>query len=315
MFNRPKSLAVVTIVFWSFGTYLAKLISEEPQQFTLTTLSFVFTLSVLLVYAGQQHKQSLWERARAYIRVRPLFLGLCGYAIYSVCLQLCLLEYRGASEAAILNYTWPIFTVLFTELVFPDEEKRGLHVRLVEGVGILLGFLAVVVLATEGDLLSFSISNVKGIGWGLVVGASYGLFSAYSSTVPKKEQSLFLLVSVAISVIAMVPLVIFEMPLQMPPVNALAVAAALGCLLNGIGYIAWTRANRLAREQGISISSVASLMFALPPLGLVVIAVLLGEGKLLEIYFMVSLALLLASSALCQRAEVIASAIRRPTIR
>jgi drug/metabolite transporter (DMT)-like permease len=93
------------------------------------------------------------------------------------------------------------------------------------------------------------------------------------------------------------------------------IVVALGCVLNGIGYITWTRANRVAREKGISISSVASIMFILPILSLIIIAVLLGETILAQTYFLVSLLLVFLSTILCQRAFAFAKAMGKHVAR
>jgi hypothetical protein len=91
--------------------------------------------------------------------------------------------------------------------------------------------------------------------------------------------------------------------------------AVWGCVGNGIVYVFWTRANRLAREQGVGVAAIASAMFILPLLALTIVALLLGETQLLHPYFAVSLALILLGSVLCQKASAIAAlAIRQPVL-
>jgi drug/metabolite transporter (DMT)-like permease len=254
-------------------------------------------------------KTSHGARLSAGRALRYGLMGLFGYGLYSTSLNQSFRAFNAASEASVLNYTWPLFTVVFTQGIFRRERQRP-GVRLVEALGTLVGFGAVVVLTTQGRLSSLNLANPAGVAWGLCAGASYGLFSAYSSTVPEREHSLFLLAAIATSWVLLLPLSYTERAL-LSELSWASVALALvqGGLLNGVGYITWTRANRLAREQGISISSVASLTFLLPIIALVWITLFLGETAIWRPYFVVSLAMVVLGSLLCQRAEQIVTAL------
>jgi drug/metabolite transporter (DMT)-like permease len=135
-----------------------------------------------------------------------------------------------------------------------------------------------------------------------LAGISYGLFSAFSSTVSSKDHSVFLLASILSSWIL---IIILSYP-ELDQVRSLSIfdimiAAALGALLNGVGYISWTRANRLAKISNVNISSIASIMYLVPLLSLVIVAILLGEELLFQFYFIFSLILVIASSIICQK--------------
>jgi len=178
--------------------------------------------------------------------------------------------------------------------------------RLVEGLGIVLGLLAVMILATKGRFTSLDILNIKGIAWGLLSGISYGIFSAYSGTVTKERHGGFLLLSITTSLALMLIFSMKELDLISTfTFQDVLIVFVLGSLLNGIGYITWTTANRIAREENLPSSSIASLMFVLPILALVIVSLLLKETKLLEIYFVVSLLFVALSSVLCQYAPEI----------
>ena len=299
MLNNPRFYALATVALWTFFTPLVKLVSIK-SQFLFITLSFSFTFLTFLIALCFIHGRGLWDRLRA-MRGRHLFFGLFGYFVYWQGLIQCFREFSSASGSTVLNYTWPIFTVLFTEIIFRRTSKPRLF-RLVEWFGIFLGFASVFVLATKGDVFSFEFTHLKGLLWGLLAGGSYGFFSAYSGTIPKESHGSFLLVSAGVSVLAMLPFGLTEAHLlHTITIRDMVIVAVLGSVFDGMGYFLWTAANRTAREQGVDISAVGSIVFFLPLLSVVGISLIFGEHELLKPYFAVTLVLLISGSVLCQR--------------
>ena len=257
------------------------------------------------------YKNSFFEKVKRNIKI-GFFVGPFGYFIYSTALMKSYRAFDTASETTVLNYTWLIFTVIFTDLFFRKGRHKPRGLRLLEAFGIILGFISIVILATQGKITSLNLLNIKGLAWGSMAGISYGFFSAFSSTVDQEDHSAFLFTSILTSTLWMFIFSFREIDLiSTITLNDLAVVAVRGCLLNGAGYITWTSANRIAREKGISISSIASLMFLLPLLSLIIVAVLLRENLLFKMYFLVSLVLIILSSFISQRSETIANMIRK----
>ena len=307
--KNPKLLVTITVFFWSFGTFLGRLISLR-SQFLFLGLSFTFTLVTLAVHFSRQRRRPCRSRAASW-RPKYLFFGLFGYFFYCVALNQSFRAFGTGSEATILNYTWPLFTVIFTQGVF-NREKRNGRVRVIDALGIMAGFASVVLVASGGDLTTLALSNVAGVGWGLGAGISYGFFGAYSSTVSEEENGAFLFSAIAASWALMAVFSLSEMHLiETLTLRDMLLVATTGCLTQGVAYITWTRANRLARERGISISSIASMTFALPLLNLIWISLFLGETTLLRPYFAMSLLLVIVSAVLCQKAEAIAGYLER----
>jgi len=290
--------------------YLGRLMAIN-SQFILLNLSFIFSFIVLLVYSFVTQGSSIFKKVKfklVYFLISPL-----GYLVYCVGVNQSSRAYDSISETTILNYTWVIFTIIFTELFFNKNRKRDRVIQIIEAIGIILGFAAVVVLVTQGDFSSLHI-NVPGLLWGLAAGVSYGIFSAYSSTVDEESQGVFLLVGIFMSIL----LISFPSLTELDLIPALTwreigVAFASGGLLSGLGYVGWTRANRLARIQNVDISSVASLMLVLPFTSLLVSNLFLRESSFLQPYFLVSLALIILSSVICQKTIAIANLFHKST--
>lgn len=300
MTRNPKFLTISTVILWSAFAPLAKLVSVK-SQFLFLAISFSFTALTFLLILTLRQGRRLFPMIASNWRPQYLFFGLFGYFLYWIGLIQSFREFSSASGTTVLNYTWPVFTVVFVELVFRRTPKPPLH-RLLETVGIALGFAAVWVLATKGHVLAFEFTHVKGLLWGLLAGAAYGFFSAYSSTVPREAHGLFLFTSAVVSLAAMLPFAWSEFSLisQMTWRDLLLVAF-LGSAVDGGGYFLWTSATLAAREQGIDISTISSMVFFLPLISVVIVSVTLGEGEILEPYFAVTLALLISGSVLCQK--------------
>jgi drug/metabolite transporter (DMT)-like permease len=306
--NNPRILAFFTILLWSFGAYLTRLIALR-SQFLLLALAFLFAFLTLLVFNVIQYKGfSFFNRDN--LKLGYLLLGPLGYFVYSVAYTQSSRSYNSISEATILNYTWPVFTIIFTDLVFNKKSHRSPLFRMVEASGILLGFLSIVILATRGDLGSFHI-NLPGILWGLLTGLSYGIFSAYSGTIQEEKQGIFLMAAALASLVLIAGFSLNEINLlNTLTLKDIAATFALGGVLDGIGYFSWTRANRLAHQQQVDISSIASLMLILPFTSLLIVSLLLGENQLGQPYFIISLALILISSLICQKTPFIVGLIK-----
>ena len=302
--RSARFLAGITVSLWSFGMVFSRLIAAR-SEYLLLSMVFTFTFITMLAY-------TLWPRRgsdhspRLVWRPQYLIIGLFGYFFYRIGLNRSFRVLDSASVTALLNYTWPLFTVVFTRLLYsppPDDRLT----RWIERVGIALGFIAVVLVSTKGHLRNLQAVAAGGILWGLAAGMCYGFYSAYSSIVPEKEHGAFLLYSIGASWILMLALSARELPLlaSLSAVEVLIVIV-IGCVFDGLGYITWTRANSLAAETGVSVSAIASMTFVLPLTNLFWVSLLLRERSILRPYFFVSLLLVTLSSVLCQSAEAIA---------
>ena len=295
----PHIYALATVVLWSFFTPLVKLVSIK-SQFLFITMSFFFTFLTFLFAMALTQRQRLIRQLKA-LTLRHYVFGLFGYFLYWLALIQCFREFSSASGSTVLNYTWPIFTVFFTEFIFRKRSKPILH-RVIEWLGVFMGFIAVAVLATRGNLALFEITHIRGLIWGLAAGATYGLYGAYSGTVPKELHGAFLLVSAGISFLAMLPFGLYEAGLLREiTLQDFLVVAILGSVFDGGGYFLWTSANRTAREYDVDISTVGSIIFFLPILSVITISLFFKETEIFKPYFGVTLFLLISGSILCQR--------------
>lgn len=295
----PQSLAIATVLLWSIGHTLGRIVSHG-SSYAEFVLCFAFALTTYAVYAKCTGRDLIGGLKRVLKRPACLPFLVLGYFVYWFAVTHCNRSFDRAAEPIILNYTFPLFTVLFTELFF-GRRKAPLKQRASEGAGLALGFVSMIVLVTRGDITSLDVSDLHGLGWGMLAGASYGLFSAFSSTVERRDQIAFLFATCSVGLIGMAgATVITGIESVHVSVTDLLVVLALGTLVEGLGYIAWTGANRAAREQNVGIAAATALIYFLPVLSVLVASIAFGENDIFHPYVATTILMLVAGSFISQ---------------
>jgi drug/metabolite transporter (DMT)-like permease len=317
----PHSLlyALATVALWSVGATLAKTISgSEPLLVILLSFSFAALVYAVQIWV-QQGRKGLFMSIKA-IPWRWWVIGPFGYFFYWLGFLnsfRSFAAYSGtASETTVLNYTWPIFTLIFSALLLDRNRRTDRLALMVEYAAIGLAFGGVYLLATNGRMMQ--VGNVPGILWGLLAGASYGLFSAYSRTVEARAQSAFLLVSVLASLPLTGGLLLVQqlqpeaIPLQLSA-RMVGLAALSGLLIDGLGYLLWTRALITSVEEGVPLGRIAAVVYVLPLLSLGVVGLWFGETRLFDADVALATLLVLSGAVVSQHSGRIAGWISRRT--
>lgn len=289
---NPRILVLTTTLIWTMGGLLLKLISSS-NTFTIMSIgliaSAVFNFLFLKRAGGFNWK---------IVNVKTVIFSLFGYFIYWLFFLTCVDYYEGqVSVPLVLNYTWPFFTGLFT-IIFYKREKFGLQFIL----SALLGILGVVMLFSKGDISSLNLGqSMIGLLFGLLAGISYGLFSAFSSTIKTERENLqFLFIGTFLSGIL---LLCFSVYRYGPTTFELSefdwiIAFANGLILDSLGYYLWTTANRRAAEFNVEISTVTSIVNFLPILSILLVSIVFVDERteIFRLYFISALALVFLSS-------------------
>ena len=171
-----------------------------------------------------------------------------------------------AQQAQTINYTWAITLGL---LSVPLLGQRLLKV---DFLAMFLGYFGVVIIATQGSVLSLKFTDELGVFLALsstIVWAFYWIMNA--------AQKLDPIVGLAINFIFAAPFafvltLLFSDPLVVN-LDAIYPAIYLGICEMGIAYVFWI----LALRKTTSISRVGNLIFLSPVLSLVFISLILNE--------------------------------------
>src|SRR5258706_1168272 len=191
--NNPKFLIFLTIIFWSFCIFLTRVISIRSPLLNLN-IQFFFVFIFFLIYNLFYYKKKVIQKL-LHVKLGYFIFGIFGYLIYYFGLIESFKYFNSASITAILNYTFPIFTVVFRDLLLTAPQPKTFRMSLLEYSGLALGLLSIAIVATQGNILSVQFINFPGLLWGLTAGIAYGIFSAYSSNVHHEDQPMFLLIA------------------------------------------------------------------------------------------------------------------------
>lgn len=257
-------MAFAAIVLWSTNPAVSKLALGGMSSVELLCYSSAVAALVLAVYAAFS---GVWRDAFKYTLRDYVELALIGLGPNMVCY---LLTYESltllpAHIANIINYLWPILTVVFAALILGERFSAATMVALV----MSFAGVAFVMLALGGGQ---GLSDSQFLGVVLIACAAvlYGLFNVLNKR-HGGSQVINMIVYFGASALAMAPVVAFQGASAPEPV-AVTSMLWVGVLVNAVGYVLWFT----ALQQSPS-AILANMAYAAPVLSLGVSYVLLGE--------------------------------------
>ncbi len=187
----PYIYAGVTIFMWSTIAVVSKLLLGQFNNFQVLWASSFFGSLMLIILNSATGiiKQLKKFKLKDYLMV--LFAGLPGTFLYYVFYYAGTDILPSASQAFIINYLWPIMSVVFACLI--NKEKMTTR----KGIAIAVSFLGIAIV-TAKDLFVPSTTTLSVTLFGALMCAlgavSYGLFTALTNKY-NYEKSLMMLIS------------------------------------------------------------------------------------------------------------------------
>jgi drug/metabolite transporter (DMT)-like permease len=262
--KREYFFAAVSIICWGSTAAVTKLLLNTSSSMQVLFYSSFLATAVLFIFNAASRRLGELRSYRGCDFARLIPLGLLGLFVYN------LLLYTGidqmlAQDAFILNYLWPIMTVVFSCIIL-KEKMSGRTV-----IALIISFVGVAVVLTKGDLSSVHMSDALGIVCSLAAAVCYGLFSALN----KREQAdpfvnMMLYYGASTVVSGLYLVVSGEMVL--PAISQLPGILWIGVFVHALGYSCWARALKTGNTARIS-----NLAFITPFLSLVYVYFLLHE--------------------------------------
>lgn len=262
--KKEYLFAAVSIVCWGSTAAITKLLLNAISSMQILFYSsFLATVALFLFNVAGHRLGALRQyRGRDFARLIPL--GLLGLFVYN------LLLYTGidqmlAQDAFILNYLWPIMTVVFSCIVL-KEKMRGRTV-----IALIISFVGVAVVLTKGDLSSVHMSDALGIACSLAAAVCYGLFSALN----KREQAdpfVNMMLYYGASTVMSGLYLTATGEMVLPAAGQLPGILWAGVFVHAVGYSCWAYALKTGNTARIS-----NLAFITPFLSLVYVYFLLHE--------------------------------------
>jgi drug/metabolite transporter (DMT)-like permease len=250
--KRAYIYAGTAVLLWSTAGSALKISLRYSGVLTLVFYSCLTSTMIFFCMLLFQQKLNLLRTLRKRDYLHSVLLGLLNPFVYYIAL-LGAYSKLAAQEALTLNFTWPIMLVLLSIPLL--KQKIGLR----SIIAIIISFLGVFVIATEGRVFQFRFTDLTGVLLALgssVIWALYWIFSLRDHRDPVVK--LFLNFTFG-SLFITAALVVFSKPV-LPSTALLVGGLYIGFFEMGITFLLWLKALSLARTT----AGVANLIYLVP---------------------------------------------------
>jgi len=261
--------AMAAVAFWATSATAFKLSLRHVGQLPLLLIATVVSTAVFLAYLATTNKLKL---LRAFTKRDYLWsagLGLLNPFLYYVILFKAY-SLLPAQEAQPINFVWPLTLVLLSIPLL------GQRIRLTSILAILVSFTGVVVIATHParpmDILRFRFHSGPGVLLALGSTVLWALFWVVN-TKDRQDEAVRLFVNFVFASVYILILVLLLGQAQVGDGRGLLGGIYVGLFEMGITFLVWLKALRSAKTT----AHVVNLIYLVPFLSLLVIALVLGE--------------------------------------
>jgi drug/metabolite transporter (DMT)-like permease len=271
MQNQKKAYiyASIAVLFWSTSASAFK-ICMAPDHLDMPVVFLLFGASiasciVLFIHLLVSGKLPLLKTLSKADLLHSALLGfLSPFLYYTVLLKA--YSILPAQQAQPLNFVWPLILVL---LSIPILKQK---IRPRDIAAILISFSGVLVISTEGHILSFRLTHPLGVA--LAVGSSipWALFWIYNTKDKLDPAVRMFLNFVFASAYVFLPLLILGQ-IRIPTLKTAIGATYVGLIEMGITFLIWLKALKLSKTT----AHVTNLVYLVPFISLIVIHFVLHE--------------------------------------
>ncbi len=257
--------ALISVFLWSTVASVFKISLRYLSPVELLFYAACFSCFVLFLVLALQQKLYLLVEADAVVWKTSLLFGLLSPFLYYL-LLLKAYDLLPAQQAQPLNYTWAITLSLLSVPLLGDRLK------IAEIGAVLVSYLGILVISTQGDVLSLKFENPFGVALALgstLIWAFYWILNTKDRRDP--VLGLFLNFLCSLPFIGFY-LLVTEGFRGIDRAGVLG-AAYIGTFEMGIAFISWLMAMKLTK----STARIANLIFISPFLSLVLIHFFVGE--------------------------------------
>ena len=249
--SQAHIYVALCILLWAMIPVSAKLgqnsLDNHQYLFYSSLISFI-TLFFITLY---NKKINLIFSYSLKDIITVIILGFLGTYIYYLFLYLGYKEAIGL-EVLVVQYLWPILIVIFSIFILKEKMTR------LKSISVALGFLAVMITLTKGNLTQIDITNLPVIILVFLGASSFALFSVLSKKItlePMGVTTIYFLVATIASFISM----LYFSELKYPNQTEYFPIILNGVFLNGISYLLWIKALKL-----VDASYLAPFIFITP---------------------------------------------------
>lgn len=272
--NNSKAyfFAGIAVLMWSTVGSAFKLTLKYVDPVQMLLFSSFISIIVLLILLKAQNKLSLVvaQNRDDYFRsaLYGLILPFLDYIVLFTAYDLLLTQ-----EAMVLNFTWPV-TLTILSLIF-----LGQKIRTRSFLFILISFIGIIIIGTNGNVLALRFTNGPGVALALgstVLWSSFWILNLKD----KRDETVKLFMNFIFGFLYILILCIVTDRLIIPPTEAIFGSVYIGIFEMGLAFVFWLKALQLAETT----AKVSILIFLTPFLSLVFIRLTVGEHILTSTY-------------------------------
>jgi drug/metabolite transporter (DMT)-like permease len=262
--------ATVVVLIWSTvaSAFKISLRHLEPEQLLFYAAAVsILTLLLLILF---QRKTMLIRQCTWADYAKSALLGLLNPFLYYIVLFRAY-SLLPAQQAVSLNYTWAIQLVI---LSIPILKQK---IDLKSLCAIIIGYIGVLVIATQGDFSSLRIANLRGTLLALGSAVIWALFWIYNIK-DKRDAAVKLFLNFLFGFAYICIYMVINQKIEITSLTGFAGAAYVGIFEMGITFVLWLKALRLSRTT----AQVSNLIYLTPFLSFFIISIVIGERILVS---------------------------------
>ena len=262
--------AVIVVLVWSTVASAFKISLRYLEPIHLLFYATAVSILALFFIILLQKKTALLRKCSPGDYLKSALLGFLNPFLYYVVLFQAY-SLLPAQQAVSLNYTWAIQLVILSIPLL--KQKIGMRSFL----AIIIGYVGVLIIATQGNIASLRIANVQGTLLALGSAVIWALFWIYNIK-DRRDAVIKLLLNFVFGFAFVGIYLIVSGRFVIPELPGLAGAIYVGLFEMGITFVLWLQALRLSKTT----AQVSNLIYLTPFLSLFIINIVVGEKILIS---------------------------------
>ena len=261
-FSKPMLLGLTAVMMWSTVAVGFKLGLRNMEPIQLLWISSCFSWVLFSACCAVLPSE---PRETSHV-FKACLLGLLNPLLYYIVL-LTAYDLLPAHVAQPLNYTWAIVTALLAIPMLRQKLSRSTF------IGILVGYLGVLVLVTKGQLTGSLGFDALGVGLALASTLVWAVYWIWSVAI-RLEPWWFMWYGFTVAVPLLTVLCYFTEGIPRLDWPNIGYGAWIGLLEMGFAFLLWQR----AMSTTSSVAKLSQLIFLSPMISLILIFTILGES-------------------------------------
>lgn len=260
------TLAAFVILFWGTSATAFKIGLRYFNFLQLLFWASLFATIILFIVLLVQGKISEIFKITRNQLGWSIFLGLLNpFAYYFVLFKA--YDLLPAQVAQPLNYVWPIILVLLSVPIL------GQKLKLKNIIALLISFVGVVFISSQGSISIFSKSNPFGVGLALSSSLVWALFWLFNVRNGVKDEVLKLFLNFCFATLYILIASFFMENFWQFPINGIYASIYIGAFEMGITFVLWLKALNYADNT----ARLGNFIYLVPFVALLFIKLVLGE--------------------------------------